>query len=286
MEKEIRFGPSGNSDLFYQQGNKSSLQAPAWLKNLGLNAYEYSFGKGYTMKSETAEKLGIEAEKNGVVVSVHAPYYINFANESEEMIQKSFGYVLTGLKLLKLMKGKHLVFHAASQGKLEREKAISLTEKRLKELVKIVKEAGFGEFKLCPETMGKPLQIGTYKEIIDFCSLDEMFVPTFDFGHIYTLSLGNFGSEEDYEKVFKYSIEKLGFERTKNCHVHFSQIEYGAKGEVKHLNFNNNEFGPDYVPFLKVVKKLGLTPTIICESKNNMATDALLMKETYENINI
>ena len=53
MEK-ILFGPSGNSKLFYDLGYKSSLQAPAWLKSLGLNAYEYSFGKGYVMGSEKA----------------------------------------------------------------------------------------------------------------------------------------------------------------------------------------------------------------------------------------
>ena len=28
----IRFGPSGNSDSFYDDGNKVSEQAPAWLK--------------------------------------------------------------------------------------------------------------------------------------------------------------------------------------------------------------------------------------------------------------
>lgn len=284
MEEKIKFGPSGNEDLFYQQGNKTSLEAPAWLKNLGLSAYEYSFGKGYMMGSETAHKLGIEAEKNGITISVHAPYYINFANESEEMVEKSYNYVLTGLKFLKCMRGEHLVFHPASQGKLEREKAVALARERLIILAKKVKEAGYGNFKLCPETMGKPLQIGTYKEIIDLCTIDDIYVPTFDFGHIYTLNLGNFGSYEDYKKVFEYSIEKLGFERTKNCHIHFSKIEYGNKGEVRHLNFNSEDYGPDYVPLLKVIKELGLTPTIICESKNNMATDALTLKETYEKI--
>ena len=121
-------------------------------------------------------------------------------------------------------------------------------------------------------------------EIIDLCEIDEIYIPTFDFGHIYTLNLGNFGTYEDYKKVFEYSIKKLGFERTKNCHIHFSKIEYGNKGEVRHLNFDDEGFGPDYVPLLKVIKELGLTPTIICESKNNMATDALKLKETYEKI--
>lgn len=39
----IKFGPSGNSDSFYKEGHKSSLEMPEWLHNMGLDAYEYSF---------------------------------------------------------------------------------------------------------------------------------------------------------------------------------------------------------------------------------------------------
>ena len=94
----IRFGPSGNSKIFYDEGNKASIQAPAWLKSKGLSAYEYSFGRGYNMTKETAIKLGEEAKKNDITISAHAPFYINFANPSDEMAEKSFMYVLTGLK--------------------------------------------------------------------------------------------------------------------------------------------------------------------------------------------
>ena len=45
----IRFGPSGNSQIFYDEGNKSSLQAPKWCNEHGLNAYEYSFGRMFNM---------------------------------------------------------------------------------------------------------------------------------------------------------------------------------------------------------------------------------------------
>ncbi len=284
MENKIKFGPSGNSEIFYEAGNKTSLQAPAWLKSVGLSAYEYSFGKGYIMSSPVAEKLGEEAQKNGVSISVHAPYYINFANENEEMIEKSFGYVLTGLKMLRLMKGKHLVFHSASQGKLTREKAIKLVNERLKKLVSLIYENGYDDMYICPETMGKSMQIGTYKEIVDFCTIDKILVPTFDFGHIYALNCGNFGTYEDYKKVFDYAIEKLGFERASNCHIHFSKIEYSAKGEVRHLNYGSETYGPDFKPLAKVLKDMKLTPTIICESRDMMAEDALEFKRIYEQI--
>ena len=59
----IKFGPSGNSDIFYKEGHKSSLEAPKWLKGHGLNAYEYSFGRMFNMSHEMAQKLGNEAQQ-------------------------------------------------------------------------------------------------------------------------------------------------------------------------------------------------------------------------------
>ena len=243
--EEIKFGPSGNDELFYQEGFSSSLDAPKWLKEKGLSAYEYSFGRGYRMTSETAEKLGQKAKENGITLSIHAPYYINFANPDDEMAEKSYGYILTGLKLLKAMGGKHLVFHIGSESKQDRKTALNLIDKRLDELLKRVYQSGYGnaDIMLCPETMGKSAQIGTWKEIIDFCAKDKILVPTFDFGHIYALNTGNFGSKQDFLEVLNYGIKVLGYELMKNCHIHFSKIMYSEKGEVKHLNYTDEGWG-------------------------------------------
>lgn len=279
----IRFGPSGNSQSFYNAGNKTSLQAPAWLKSLGLNAYEYSFGRGYTMSLKTAEALGQVAEENGVLVSIHAPYYINLANPDDFMKEKSFAYILNGLELLRAMRGKHLVFHIASQGKLGRGEALALAKKRLLELLGRLDFSGRHKgLYLCPETMGKPLQIGSYKEIIDFCTLHENLVPTFDFGHINCITQGGLKTKDDYLEILQYSLDKLGFDRTNNCHIHFSKIEYGAKGEIRHLNYDDNIYGPNFEPLAQALVELGLSPTIICESKTMMAEDAQTLKNIYE----
>lgn len=279
----IRFGPSGNSQSFYDDGNKTSVQAPKWLSEKGLNAYEFSFGRGYTMGLKTATDLGNEAEKYGVKVSIHAPYYINLANPDEEMKIKSFGYIIKGLELLKAMRGNHLIFHVASQGKMERAEAVALAEKRLVELSKVLDFEGENkDLFLCLETMGKPLQIGTFKEIIDLCTICPNFIPCFDFGHINALTGGGLKKVEDYLEILNYSIEKLGFERTKNCHIHFSKIEYGAKGEIRHLNYDDTVYGPEFNPLAKALKMLNLTPVVICESKTMMAEDALLLKNIYE----
>ena len=282
MDK-IRFGPSGNSKIFYDEGNKQSVQAPRWCADHGLLAYEYSFGRGFTMGFDTAKELGQRAKDNDVAISLHAPYYINFANESDEMAKKSFEYVRKGMEYLREMSGKKYIVHLASCGKLNRQDALSLTNKRIDECLKIIYDEGLNAVgKICPETMGKYMQIGTYEEIVDFCKKDEILVPTYDFGHINCILQGGLKTQDDFKRIFDYSIDKLGFDKVKNCHIHFSKIEYTEKGEVKHLNLDDEFYGPEFYPLACVLRDYKLTPTIICESKERMMEDALALKEIYD----
>jgi len=48
----ILFGPSGNSEGFFAAGLKNSEQSAVWVKNMGLDAFEYSFGRGVLMSEE------------------------------------------------------------------------------------------------------------------------------------------------------------------------------------------------------------------------------------------
>ena len=79
MIDEIRFGPSGNSQIFYDAGHKSSIEAPKFLKEHGLSCYEYSFGRGFVLGTETAKKLGEEAVKNDILMSYATNKYFFLA---------------------------------------------------------------------------------------------------------------------------------------------------------------------------------------------------------------
>ena len=116
----IKFGPSGNSVAFTNAGKTKSEESALWVKELGLNCFEYSFGRGVNLSDERAVSIGRAFFDAGVEISVHAPYYINFSNPDEEMAEKSYGYVLQSAQKVKLMGGKRVVFHPASQGKMKR----------------------------------------------------------------------------------------------------------------------------------------------------------------------
>ena len=277
----IKFGPSGNSLAFAEAGYKNSEDSALWVKNMGLDCFEYSFGRGVNMSDEKAVSIGNAFNSAGIEISVHAPYYINFANPEEENAVKSYNYVISSAEKLKILGGNRVVFHPASQGKTSRENAVDLTEKRLKVLRDIIYEKGLNNLIFCPETMGKLGQIGTIEEITRFCKIDPIYVPAVDFGHINAREWGSLKTEQDFVDRLSYMIDELGFEKMKGFHVHFSKIEYSAKGEVRHLTFEDDHYGPNPEHFIGAVKKLGLQPFVVCESAGTQDIDALKMKNHY-----
>ncbi len=277
----IKFGPSGNSDAFREAGNVSTEQSAVWVKNMGLNHFEYSFGRGISVSDEKALSIGKAFKEAGISISVHAPYYINLANPEDENAEKSYNYIIESAKKVRLMGGDRVIFHPASQGKLSREEAVLLTLKRMGILRDRIYNEGLNDLTFCPETMGKLGQIGTIEEVTEFCKTDKIFVPTVDFGHVNARECGSLKTEADYEKRLTYMIDNLGMEKMKHFHVHFSKIEYTQKGEVKHLTFEDTEYGPEFEPLCVVLKKLGLEPVIVCESAGTQDKDALYMQKVY-----
>lgn len=282
----IKFGPSGNSASFYSMGYKHTVEAPDYLKKFDLDCFEYSFGRGVNITEAKAIEIGEVFKAAGKEISVHAPYFINFANPDDEAAQKSYNYVLSSARALKSFGGDRLVFHPACQGKATREQAVALTIERLKTLCDYIYLNGLEDIKFCPETMGKSAQIGTLEEIVEFCKIDKVFTPAVDFGHLNAREQGSLRTEQDFLQRLDYMIAELGFERVADFHVHFSKIMYGPKGEIKHLTFEDNKYGPEFEPLAIALKKRGLQPYIVCESDGTQAEDAVQMKEIYNSIDI
>lgn len=282
----IKFGPSGNCQAFYDAGYKHTVQAAQFCADMSLDCYEYSFGRGIMMSEDTAIEIGQAFSDKGIEISVHAPYFINFANPDDIAAQKSYGYVLDSAKYLKLLGGNRLVFHPAAQGKVSREEAVNKTADRLKILRDYIYLNNLEDLHFCPETMGKSAQIGTLDEIVNFCKIDKVFLPAVDFGHLNAREGGSLKTVEDFVSRLEYMISELGYDRVKNFHVHFSKIMYGAKGEIKHLTFEDSVYGPEFEPLAVALKKLKLEPYIVCESAGTQAEDAQVMKRIYRNIDI
>ena len=281
----IKFGPAGNDDSFYKSGYKNSEEMPKYLSQKGLNAYEYQCSRGVRVSDGKAELLKKEAEKYGVSLSVHSPYYISLSTQDEEKKKATIKYIIDTMIAAKKMGATRVVVHAGALLGLDREFAVESSCRLLKRAKEEADKLGLQDIHICPETMGKINQLGDSKEIIKMCKVDESFLPTIDFGHLYCRSLGKIVTEKDWEEELKMYIDELGYERMKHFHSHFSKMEYTENGgEKRHVTFNDDNFGPDFEAVAKALKKLKLEPTIICESAGTQSEDSLKMKNIYENM--
>ena len=126
--------------------------------------------------------------------------------------------------------------------------------------------------------------LGTLEEVLEICQLDERLLPCIDFGHLNARTHGSLDSYEAFAELFDKMENAIGIERAKRFHSHFSKIEYSKGGEVKHLTFEYEKYGPDFDPIAKIIKEREYSPTFICESAGTQAEDAVIMKTIFENI--
>ncbi len=273
------FGPSGNSKAFYDAGLKHTYQAPKWVSEMGLDAYEYSAGNGVTGSLETFAKIGAEARKYNIAMSFHTPYFISLSGTDPEKRLKSLSYIGQSLDAAEALGADTIVIHMGGTAKMTREEGISLTKDTIYKTLETFPDT---KVRFGLETMGKLGQLGTLEEVLDVCSLDKRLCPVVDFGHLNARNIGNyFACEDDYRRVFDAIGKALGYEYADTLHCHFSKIEYTDKGEKRHLTLEDRVYGPNFEPLMNALAKDGYSPRIICESDGTQAHDALVMKNYY-----
>lgn len=273
------FGPGGNSDAFRLAGYKSTVDAPKFVKSIGLNAYEYEAGNGLSASPKILAEIGKKAAEHNIKMSFHTPYFISLSGVVEEKRLNSINYIRQSLDAAKLLGAGTIVVHSGSAAKITRDEAMRLAGDTLVKTLSAVDTYGI---KIGLETMGKINQLGTLDEVLELCRIDSAFVPVVDFGHLNARDLGDvFVTADDYLRVFDKINRALGADVACNLHCHFSKIEWTGSGEKRHLTFEDNLYGPNFEPLVEVIYKNNLSPTIICESAGTQSDDALAMKKYY-----
>ena len=279
-----KFGPAGNSESFSKMGYKNSLDVPEYIVKMGLDCYEYQCGRGVNIGEEKARRVGEKAAKAGITLSLHAPYYISMSSTEGEKRDNSVNYILASARAVNAMGGDRIVVHTGSCGKISRSDALDLALDTMRKAIAALDGEGLSNIHICPETMGKVNQLGTLEEVLELCLLDERLIPCIDFGHLNARDMGSLKSFADYENIFLKIKDKLGTDRLKSFHSHFSKIEYTTGGEKRHLTFEDTVYGPDYQPVMELTCKYGCNPVFICESAGTQAEDAKQMKNYYNSL--
>lgn len=259
-------GPAG-----YPPGSKGGVQAVERTKALGLNAIEVQFGRQVNISEDKAREIGAKAVEIGVLLSAHAPYYINF-NSSSEIIEKSKDWLLRSLRVVDAMGGRIVVVHAASyMGKEPNE-----TTEAVIEGLQTIKEAMEKE-SLTPviglETMGKVGSWGTLQEINAVMKKVKGVEPVVDFAHIHARGQGCLRTSDDFRGV----LDELTSIHSGHLHFHYSCIEYTSKGEKRHLLLEKKD--PDFSLLAPLLKSCSRDVTLISETPDPSGDAVRMLSE-------
>lgn len=217
------------------------------------------------MNVESAKEVGSLAKKLGISLSIHAPYYINLASEEKQKIVDSKKRLFDSCERGFYLGANYVVFHPAYYGKLSKEDCYEIVKREILDVQDALKESGYENVKLCPETTGKASQFGDIDELVRL-SKEIKCGLCVDFAHIYARNLGKI----DYDYVCKL------IKNVKCLTSHFTGIVYGPKGE-RHHTFTEPERARELLTYLKKYK---INIRIINESPKPVE-DALMMKKIF-----
>ncbi|MGD0994552.1 MAG: TIM barrel protein [Candidatus Bathyarchaeia archaeon] len=283
MTEHTRFGPAGVPPMFRLLGAKMP-DVPRLLHEEGLDAFEYQavqWGPKPQMKQEDAEKLGEEARKNDVRLSMHGSYFVNLSGK-RDVVEASKRRLIACATAADWMGAYVMVFHTGFYGRFEKDFAFKTCLDALKEVSAQMKSLGL-KVKLGPETMGRKFQVGTIDEILTICQEVEGTQLVIDWGHLHALHQGTLKKTEDFRAIAEKVEQKLGTEALKSMHCHFSKIEFTIQGEKRHHTLDEEKYGPDFRMLAEVIADFQMHPTMICESPI-LDIDARKMQATLKEV--
>jgi deoxyribonuclease-4 len=257
----ILLGPAGSPLT-------STIEGISEIKKLGLQAMEVEFTHGIKMSDSLAKDIFNENKNYNILLSVHAPYFINLASEEEDKRNASIQRIIRSCELGDHMGAKCIVFHAAYYGKNDEEETYNIVKESVLSIQEKIEKNSWN-VELCLETTGKRSEFGTLDELLRLRKETKCGICV-DFAHI--LARNN---SINYKEVFD-KLEKSGFRR---IHSHFSGIVFGDKGEQHHKDLKEEEI----LPLAKEILKRKIEITIISESPSTWK-DALKIKSVFERL--
>ncbi|MFC1940903.1 TIM barrel protein [Chloroflexota bacterium] len=270
---KLLFGTGGTP---HSAKTLSTIDGIKCIAELGLGCMEIEFVQGVRMGEPTARQVAEVATREGIKLSAHAPYFINFNAHEPEKIRASQERLLQTARVTALCGGQSVAFHTAFYLGDPPEKAYNTIKKYLGEVLNQLKQEN-NRVWIRPEVMGKHSAFGTIEEILHLGTELEGLAPCLDFAHWHART-GAFNSYQEFTSILLQVKEQLGRAALDDIHIHCSGIRYGEKGEIKHLNLKESDF--QYVELLKALRDYEVKGLVICESPN-LEDDALLLQETY-----
>jgi len=251
------------------------------LRELKLDALELAWVQSVRVGDETCATIKATAISAKLALSVHAPYYINLNAQTKEMWAAGRDRLLAAARAGYKAGATDIIFHPGSYMINTPADAFKTATARLAEVVAQLRTEDV-QVTLRPETMGKSAMLGTLEEAIEWSREIEGVLPCIDFAHLHARAGdGSFNSYQEFSAALKLVKDGLGKRGLQTLHIHLSGIEYGPKGEKKHLPLKDADL--KYKELFRALIDAKASGRIMCESPL-MEEDALVMQKAYRSL--
>jgi deoxyribonuclease-4 len=250
------------------------------LQELGLGTLELAWVQSVRVTEARCAEIKATAVECGMALSVHAPYFINLNATADEW-PRSCKRLMDAAHYGHLAGATDIIFHPGSYFGREPRLALEVAIPRLRQCVEDLRAAG-NPVTLRPETMGKSAMLGSLDDTLVMAAEVEGVLPCLDFAHLHARpGDGSANSYLEWVDMLKRVRKRLGARALKRLHIHLSGIEYGPKGERKHLPLRDSDL--KYRALFKALRDAGAGGRLLCESPK-MEDDALVMQKAWRRI--
>ncbi|MBI3160785.1 MAG: TIM barrel protein [Chloroflexi bacterium] len=276
MPLSFRFGTVG-SPISTPKKPGGSVGAIIRTRELGLDAFELGWVQSVRVTEKTCADIRATAKEHDVLLSVHAPYFINLNADKDEW-PKSRKRLMDAAHYGDLAGATEIIFHPGTYFGNPPAEVLPIAIERLQGCVDELRRAG-NQATLRPETMGKQAQLGTLDDALKMAKAIKGVLPCVDFAHLHARrGDGSLNTTEEWRAELETYRKTLGEKSLKNLSCHISGIEYTEKGEKNHLPAREADL--NVKALFRALHDLGCGGRMLCESPE-MENDALYYKETW-----
>jgi len=276
MTLSFKFGTVGSPSGTPKQPG-GSVGAIEFSKSIGLDTLELGWVQSVRVTEATCALIKAAGETQEVALSVHAPYFINL-NALDDEWPKSRKRLMDAAHYGYLAGATDIIFHPGSYFQNDPADVLKVAIPRLEGCIKELQKNG-DKVTIRPETMGKSAMLGSFEDALAMSKAMDMVQPCLDFAHLHARpGDGTMNTYNEWARLLEKYGKDLGARALKNLHIHLSGIEYGPKGEKKHLTLKDADL--DLKALFKALNEFGCGGRILCESPI-MEEDALNMKKAW-----
>ena len=218
-------------------GNKGYEAGFKILDEMNLDGLELEFVRGVRISDKSRDAVSAATK----VITAHAPFYVNLNAREEDKLEASVQRIIETAQVANELGGFSITFHAGYYLGQDAELVYSNINSKIKEITDELAKVN-NKIWIRPETTGKSTQWGDLEEIIRLSKEFETVLPCVDFSHLHARYNGISNTYDEFCAIFEKIGKELGQIALENFHAHIAGIEYGAKGEKKHLNLEESDF--------------------------------------------